>query len=566
MYPIKQSTAITVPFFVHDTSGDAVTGLTDGSYTKRISKGSAAFGAMTVTISEMENGWYSIPLSTAHSNTLGLLSITFTNAGSKQVNLQFRVEASLLDDLATPTNITAGTIATVTTLTNLPTITTDWLTAAGTHADFTTEIQAGLATSSEITTIRATQVVLEGGVVDSGTVSTIVDAALFTQTTTDHWKGAIIKMTGGTAGNVGAERTITGYVTGTPTFAPDLVTSVLAGDTFEVLPGNNGVIELDASGYALLPPATQTSIDIIQTDTTTDIPALLGTPAGASISADLLVIDNFVDGLETSVALIPQSGGTTSWNATALGAINTECDTAMTDYDAATGTEIAAITGTAGVLIGTDAANVTEIENAVWDAILTGASHNTATSAGQRLRQIDAAFVITEGTADAGGASTIDLQTGVADGTTNDIYAGDRILIIAGTGVGEHGLILSYEAVTNQRATMSKPWVITPSTDSEYILVPADCDVELWNDNSVTGDGDWAIMQADLDTITGADGVNLLTATQASIDAIEVDTAAMQPEVAKMVFTKANELDVNTKSINDAEVIGDGNATPWDGI
>jgi hypothetical protein len=33
----------------------------------------------------------------------------------------------------------------------------------------------------------------------------------------------------------------------------------------------------------------------------------------------------------------------------------------------------------------------------------------------------------------------------------------------------------------------------------------------------------------------------------------------------KMVFTKANELDVNTKSINDAEVIGDGNATPWDG-
>ena len=34
----------------------------------------------------------------------------------------------------------------------------------------------------------------------------------------------------------------------------------------------------------------------------------------------------------------------------------------------------------------------------------------------------------------------------------------------------------------------------------------------------------------------------------------------------KMVFTKANELDANTKSINDAEVIGDGNATPWDGV
>lgn len=34
----------------------------------------------------------------------------------------------------------------------------------------------------------------------------------------------------------------------------------------------------------------------------------------------------------------------------------------------------------------------------------------------------------------------------------------------------------------------------------------------------------------------------------------------------QFVFTKANEVDANTKSINDAEVIGDGNATPWDGV
>jgi hypothetical protein len=103
MYPVKQSTALTVPFFVHDANGDAVTGLTDGSFTKRISKNGAAFGAMTVIISEMENGWYSIPLSTAHSDTLGLLTIVFTNAGAKQVNIQFRVHARLPDDLAWPT-------------------------------------------------------------------------------------------------------------------------------------------------------------------------------------------------------------------------------------------------------------------------------------------------------------------------------------------------------------------------------------------------------------------------------------------------------------------------------
>ena len=43
------------------------------------------------------------------------------------------------------------------------------------------------------------------------------------------------------------------------------------------------------------------------------------------------------------------------------------------------------------------------------------------------------------------------------------------------------------------------------------------------------------------------------------VDAIKVITD-------QMVFTKANELDVNTKSINDAEVVGDGSATGWDGV
>ena len=128
MYPIKQSTALTIPFFVHDASGDAATGLTDGSFTKRISKNGAAFGAMTVTISEMENGWYSIPLSTSHSDTTGLLSITFTNAGAKQVNLQFRVSANLHDDLATST-------ALATAQTDLDTITgSDGVTLATTQS------------------------------------------------------------------------------------------------------------------------------------------------------------------------------------------------------------------------------------------------------------------------------------------------------------------------------------------------------------------------------------------------------------------------------------------------
>lgn len=44
------------------------------------------------------------------------------------------------------------------------------------------------------------------------------------------------------------------------------------------------------------------------------------------------------------------------------------------------------------------------------------------------------------------------------------------------------------------------------------------------------------------------------------------DIAATKAVTDQMVFTKANELDVNTKSMNDAEVIGNGNAIPWDGV
>lgn len=113
MYTIKQSTAQTIPIFVHDASGDAVTGLVDAGFTKRISKGSGAFAAMTVTITEKENGWYDVPLSTAHTDTLGILSITFTHASSKQVNLQFRVEAKLVDNL-NDFNATTDTVANVT--------------------------------------------------------------------------------------------------------------------------------------------------------------------------------------------------------------------------------------------------------------------------------------------------------------------------------------------------------------------------------------------------------------------------------------------------------------------
>ena len=56
------------------------------------------------------------------------------------------------------------------------------------------------------------------------------------------------------------------------------------------------------------------------------------------------------------------------------------------------------------------------------------------------------------------------------------------------------------------------------------------------------------------------------TALQAQATTIASDTLAIEAKTVSMTFSKALELDVNTKSINDAEVIGDGNAVAWDGI
>jgi len=54
-------------------------------------------------------------------------------------------------------------------------------------------------------------------------------------------------------------------------------------------------------------------------------------------------------------------------------------------------------------------------------------------------------------------------------------------------------------------------------------------------------------------------------ATAANLATVDTEAGQIKAKTDDMVFTKANELDVNTKSINDAEVVGDGNGVPWDG-
>ncbi len=103
MYPVKQSTSLEVDFFAFDSNGDGTTGKATGDWTKRIKKSGGAWGALTITVTEGENGWYTMTLSSSHTDTLGVLSISLSASGVKRVNLQFRVHARIPDDLAFPT-------------------------------------------------------------------------------------------------------------------------------------------------------------------------------------------------------------------------------------------------------------------------------------------------------------------------------------------------------------------------------------------------------------------------------------------------------------------------------
>ncbi len=108
------------------------------------------------------------------------------------------------------------TIGVVTTLTNLPSITSNWLTATGLASDAVTEIRS-----------------IVSGTADSGSTTTMVDAAR-TEADTDYWKDMAILFTSGTIS--GQSRLITAFDAGTDTitFSP-ATTQAVGTNTYEIL-------------------------------------------------------------------------------------------------------------------------------------------------------------------------------------------------------------------------------------------------------------------------------------------------------------------------------------------
>lgn len=402
--------------------------------------------------------------------------------------------------LASTTNITAGTITTATTATNVTTVNglaanvitaasiandaigatevadgtidaatlaTDTITAAKIAADAigASELAADAIGDSEVATGAIATTAFAAGAIDAAAIATnaigaaeIADAAIdlatyasdLTQTiynrrntaqagaagtitldasasaVDDFYNNQILAILSGTG--AGQARIISDYVGSTKV--------ATVNGNWATNPSSDSVFALYAFG-AIAGSSVPTVVEIRQEiDTNSTQLAKLGTPAGASISADILVLDNFVDDLESRLGTPSNLGGgaTVAFNLsdieaqtddigaagaglTALASqasvniVDDFLDTEVAAILAAVDTEVAAIKVKTDSLTFTTANQVDSQVLAIASAAITAAS--IATDAIGAAEIADAAVGASELAADAVTEIKTSIQTGL---------------------------------------------------------------------------------------------------------------------------------------------------------
>ena len=262
---LKQSIARNLHVFMTD-SADHITGKAGLTLTIAAAKDGAAFASITPTVTELANGWYSLALTTAHTDTLGDLSLHITSSGADASDLSRQVVLDLpgiaqtgdsyarlgaagagltalgdtrvanLDATISSRTKPADTQAAVTTVTNL--------TNAPTAGDLTAAMKTSVTTAATAATPTAAAVTGAVGSVAGnvgGSVASVVADVGVTQAGADKVWGS-------------AGRTLTSF----GTLVADVATAVWAATTRLLTAGTNIVLakgtgvtgfnDLDAAG------------------------------------------------------------------------------------------------------------------------------------------------------------------------------------------------------------------------------------------------------------------------------------------------------------------------------
>jgi hypothetical protein len=121
--------------------------------------------------------------------------------------------------------------------------------------------------------------------------------------------------------------------------------------------------------------------------------------------------------------------------------------------------------GTAEILVNDlSTATTAGIADAVWDEVLTGATHNVNRSAGKRLRQIADERTIAEGQTISATTNTITLEP------IGTLCVGQTIVVTdQDTDEKQVRFILAFDTGTDT-ATVDSNWCVVPTAGDEYLL------------------------------------------------------------------------------------------------
>jgi len=164
-----------------------------------------------------------------------------------------------------------------------------------------------------------------------------------------------------------------------------------------------------------------------------------------------------------------------------------------------------------------------DVEDAVWDAILTGAHHNTINSAGRKLRQL-ASPVIHEGTSAGPGENGNQIILDAGASGLDGAYDPALITLTDGTGAGQSRLILQYTG-SERRATVDRDWKVNPDATTEFLIIAdpgrehvnegliqgGTADTAILNDLAVAGNDEYVGQIIFIRSGTGADQARLVT-------------------------------------------------------
>ncbi len=323
-------------------------------------------------------------------------------------------------------------------------IAADAMTASKFASDVTTELQAGLATSTALAAAQS----------DLDDIQTRLPSAL---TADGNIKADTLRVGGTlqTARDIGASVLLS---SGTGTGQISLTSGTVVVGTnndkagyslTQTFPSNFSSLSISAAGLVDVTQAAAdrvwgTSSRILTAGTNIVLAKGTGLTGLNDIAATDIVSAGAIttsSGSVSSVTNVDEIGGEvivqTSGKLWVLNESGNPISTGLSTFDSTTDTVLA---------------NVKQIDDSALSASI--------------MRTIYEAFE--NGTAQSGGASSITLRAGAS--SVNDYFKNQAVFIIEGAGIGQTARITAYDGSTKQ-ATISFPWATQPDNTSVYLVL-----------------------------------------------------------------------------------------------